>query len=673
MNAEADDICEYAALLGATIPATYKHITSAMTLVQGLPKFLQRCRDGDFTMEHVAVVTRRCRDVSFVNLPVLDDYLFDRRADITVETFARSLALKIAALEPAMDTLEKVSARRRVDISTGDDGTAYLTLTGPAPELHAYYRRIEAFARAVYSGSTGSFGDQLKPGDEFDDDRGIGALMFDIATRTRPQLKLRITSHDTTSGQTTSADFPIYDLVSRPDGAPCPNLERLADYIHRTFGADGADAASVDDGAAAATAEVDGSTVAATVDADGGAVAATVDADSGAAVTTAEADGGAVADVTDEDGTRADVADDEGSAVAVLDEVGPGAAVIDGAPGGEAASRPRPTNPESRAGSVRTADTDVDELPMDGGERDELAEAEGPRTCTYQVLLELPTDEYWLSHQASTVITVPCLTLLDGDPDRDVPPDADVCDLAGMLPDGSPLPVEMARRLAGNSRTWTRILTDPATGTPLDAKATTYAIPESVRRTLKAQWMTCTVPGCTRRAETSEIDHIQPFDHDSPAAGGHTRFGNLHSLCKLHHQAKTDRRFSVRMTSPGRLEYMFADGITAEVCPPDNPINVEQVRMLLSRFDTDRTARCSRGTADADEETALRPPENDTPGADCVQGAPRPGERRRSRACPQPSAEDGSPGWAEYVNPFSDPSQGSIKEWFWDSGEPPPF
>ena len=38
----------------------------------------------------------------------------------------------------------------------------------------------------------------------------------------------------------------------------------------------------------------------------------------------------------------------------------------------------------------------------------------------------------------------------------------EVCNLAGMLPDGSPVPADMARRVAGYASTWTRLLTDPA-------------------------------------------------------------------------------------------------------------------------------------------------------------------------------------------------------------------
>src|SRR5690625_6319081 len=110
----------------------------------------------------------------------------------------------------------------------------------------------------------------------------------------------------------------------------------------------------------------------------------------------------------------------------------------------------------------------------------------------------------------------------------------EVCDLAGMLPAGSPAPADMARRVAGYASTWTRLLTDPATGTPVDAKAMTYTIPNSIRKTLIAQYVTCTFPGCTLTADTAEVDHIAPFDQDEPSRGSLTRFGNLHCLCKQH-------------------------------------------------------------------------------------------------------------------------------------------
>src|SRR5699024_6359544 len=89
----------------------------------------------------------------------------------------------------------------------------------------------------------------------------------------------------------------------------------------------------------------------------------------------------------------------------------------------------------------------------------------------------------------------------------------------------------------------------------------------SIRKTLIAQYVTCTFPGCTLTADTAEVDHIAPFDQDEPSRGSLTRFGNLHCLCKQHHAAKTDGKFDVSMTEPGHLEYVFRRGVTTRHSP----------------------------------------------------------------------------------------------------------
>lgn len=176
----------------------------------------------------------------------------------------------------------------------------------------------------------------------------------------------------------------------------------------------------------------------------------------------------------------------------------------------------------------------------------------------------MPTNSWWLSHQAATVVTVPFLTLTEDS------------DLLGTFADGSPVPAEVARTIAGRSKSIQRILTDPGTGTPLDAKATTYQVPRDLRKTLVEQWTVCTVPGCSRRAEKSEIDHVIPFFHLNPLKGGLTRFGNLHPLCKKHHALKTAGRLRVTMPKSGELDYEFKHGITTTVSAPGQPINVAQ-------------------------------------------------------------------------------------------------
>ena len=517
---QAEDIAEFTTVLGTTTARAYSQITSAMILLHGLPKFFARCLAGEFTIEHVHATAHACRDIKFENLPLIDDYLADRRADITLETFKKSLGMKIAVVEPLEERVEEASKRRRVDITTTADGTAFLTLAGPAPELQACYLRIAAFARAIRSGNIAAFSDQLAPGTEIDDDRGIDALMFDILTRTVPQLSIQVTATDTATGETSTHDIAL-DVPAEQPLTPASIINNVNERI-----------TEAGDPSASATASA-----------------------------TATASG------------SSSEANDEANRV--------------------------------------------------------------------EVVLTMPTHEQWLGSQAKMITTVPFLTL------------ADSSELPGTFSDGSPIPAETARRVARHAKSWTRILTDPASGTPVDAKATTYQIPENVRQTLIAKWQACTIPGCTRRAESTEIDHIVPFDHDHPAEGGLTRFGNLHPLCKLHHQAKTGRKYSVRMNRAGFLQYVFRHGMRTEVAAGDHPINAAHAKMF------DELQRQAAPTSD--------PPKTKR----CAADEPWHGDKRISQECPGPPAADGQAGWVKNTSMLNDRAKDN--EWIWDAGGPPPF
>ena len=767
-NVEPTEAGVYSSLLGATTSNALRHMTSSMTLTHGLPKFLKRCLDGDFTIEHVDCVTRACRDLHFEHLPKLDDYLARRRADITIETFKRSVALQISVLQPAVDTLKSVSLRRRVDFSTGDDGTAYLTLTGPAPELQACFRRLDAFARAVHKNNTNAFSSQLKAGDCFDEERSISALMFDILTRTRPQMKLRIISTNATDNESTSTDFSLDGLFAGPDGTPMHEGEALLDYIERVFDdlhtngyAGQTQSAPADSGTAS---QCDSSCQTSVVQDESSRQTFVSQNESSCQAPTTPADRTFESQLL-EAVLGSNSTTDRETADALTTLIG------------SQSSGARPTAEGSEAAASGAVDAFGKPI-LDAGEC----------RISFEFLLCMPTNEYWLANQASTFITVPMLTLLsqfqtddDGQPPpnssppsppsptvdtSDPPPpttglpdpppieppqspsplstaqsaphtpltSGEVCDLAGMLPNGSPIPADMARRVAGYSTTWTRLLTDPATGTPVDAKATSYAIPNSVRKTLVAQFVTCTFPGCTQPAEVTEVDHIDPFNHSVPTQGGLTRFGNLHCLCKAHHLQKTNGNFDVRMAEPGHLEYVFRKGVSVEVVSPDNPISVEHARLFLERFgagisragraiapehtsmddpparehvpasERDSKAECETAAerdSDAERGTAAESA-SDTETASVDNGSaaakhPVPGDRKQARECPEPAAADGTPGWRELLaedlcaftpNPAEcnpekargtepadqeDEESSELRDWFWDSGEPPPF
>ena len=207
--AAREDIAELSAVLGSTVSGAYNEIVRAITLVFGMPKFLQRCIDGEFTIEHVLAATRSVKDVSFEYVPRVDDYLDTRRADITMETFRKSLNMKIATLVPVDDRLEVASKRRRVDITTYPDGTASVLLSGPAVELKAFYLRIEAFARAISKGNISALTHEDTAGVDVGEQDSIAALMFDIATRATPQMAITVTTRNTTTEEVSNEEFQL--------------------------------------------------------------------------------------------------------------------------------------------------------------------------------------------------------------------------------------------------------------------------------------------------------------------------------------------------------------------------------------------------------------------------------------------------------------------------------
>ncbi|WP_146000565.1 HNH endonuclease signature motif containing protein [Brevibacterium ihuae] len=195
-----------------------------------------------------------------------------------------------------------------------------------------------------------------------------------------------------------------------------------------------------------------------------------------------------------------------------------------------------------------------------------------------QVRVTCPSNQDWLRRQATVVITVPYLTLTGH------------AELPGTWSDGTPIPADLAARLAAGSEKFTRILTDPTTGAVCPEIAQSYTLPVGMRTTLNQTWAWCTAPGCTRRAETSEADHIIPFDHTAPARGGRTDFDNLHPLCKQHHQMKTERTLRLHRTTDGLICWQFAHGITHTTTPADRPIDREAARItrrLLGLTDPD--------------------------------------------------------------------------------------
>ena len=189
-----------------------------------------------------------------------------------------------------------------------------------------------------------------------------------------------------------------------------------------------------------------------------------------------------------------------------------------------------------------------------------------------------PTDGEWLRKQAQVTITVPVSTVLSLD------------DRPGRVNGDVPVSAEFCRDAAGHATSWYRVLTDPATSIVTDHIAQTYEPTAAMRRTVRAKWRTCTVPGCSQPAGWCEIEHCCRFSTVDPASGGLTVMEKLHAMCKHHHQLKTMGTIRLQRLSRNEVAWVLPLGVTASTSPPPlaaglDPPDPEELLAQAERFD----------------------------------------------------------------------------------------
>lgn len=130
-------------------------------------------------------------------------------------------------------------------------------------------------------------------------------------------------------------------------------------------------------------------------------------------------------------------------------------------------------------------------------------------------------------------VTIPVMTLLGHS------------DEPGDLAGHGPIDADTARRLAAQAPSFLRILTHPETGTVMSVGRDRYAVPADLRSWLRLRDETCRFPGCSRRAQRCDIDHVKDWAH-----GGATDHRNLIHLCRKHHRLKHTTGWTVSTESP---------------------------------------------------------------------------------------------------------------------------
>ncbi|SMH47050.1 protein of unknown function [Rathayibacter oskolensis] len=128
------------------------------------------------------------------------------------------------------------------------------------------------------------------------------------------------------------------------------------------------------------------------------------------------------------------------------------------------------------------------------------------------------------------------------------------------------IPATVARHLVGVAASFTRVLTDPVTGTVVSVGRTHRVPPPQMRLALQLRDQTCRFPACTRPASTSEADHTLEWRN-----GGQTSLDNLASLCTSHHHVRHGDRWTYVLHPDGTAEWTTPTGRHVTTRPPALP------------------------------------------------------------------------------------------------------
>ena len=156
------------------------------------------------------------------------------------------------------------------------------------------------------------------------------------------------------------------------------------------------------------------------------------------------------------------------------------------------------------------------------------------------------------SPRFTVALTIPALSLLGQGNEPAI--------LEGM----GPIDIGTARRICATVPSFTRLLTDPVSGSILDMDTKQYRVPAALKRWLALQQATCDFPGCARRAAHCDLDHTVAW-----ADGGKTTAQNLSHRCRTHHTMKHQTKWRVdKPPESTRAVWTSPTGHSREADPP---------------------------------------------------------------------------------------------------------
>ncbi|KAA0918681.1 HNH endonuclease signature motif containing protein [Dietzia sp. ANT_WB102] len=140
------------------------------------------------------------------------------------------------------------------------------------------------------------------------------------------------------------------------------------------------------------------------------------------------------------------------------------------------------------------------------------------------------------------------------------------------LPRGGPATIDALIELLSRSIGATVTVPDTHPGTAdTPHGAPRYRPSAALAHRIRLRDGTCRHPGCSVPAEACDIDHVRPFDHTNPTAGGLTTEGNLMCLCRQHHRFKTFHGWRYHLNPDATLTVTTDTGHTITT-NPDGPL-----------------------------------------------------------------------------------------------------
>lgn len=155
---------------------------------------------------------------------------------------------------------------------------------------------------------------------------------------------------------------------------------------------------------------------------------------------------------------------------------------------------------------------------------------------------------------------------------------------------------ELVRELARDATR--RLVEEPCASA---ADALRYRPSAALARWIRFRDLTCRFPGCTVPAESCDVDHTIPFNHNDPAAGGQTVASNLACYCRTHHRLKTFGGWRDEQLQDGTIVWTSPAGQTERTVPgaaelfgglsrPRRPEDLKRIGATRDRISAHRDA-----------------------------------------------------------------------------------